>query len=283
MLNIYYGRESLNKEKFIFDNINKKTLLLVPDQFTLEAEQRAFSVLGVKGLMDLEIISPSRLGFRILAKVGGNKAIHIDKYGRHMLLTKILSNEKENLEAFKGLEKMPAFIEMINNLISEMKQYNTGPEQLTEIMAGIEDNFLLHKKLKDIQRIYQKYEDYIQNKYVDTEDYVNLFISKLEKFEDIRSCDIWIWGFDYFTPKNLDLIRELMRYAISVNVVMTYDEGCRDEEVFEITGGMINKLTRMAGEENQGFTKNKIGAEYLVKSEKVRHQALADLEEELFS
>ncbi|MBK5247479.1 MAG: exodeoxyribonuclease V subunit gamma, partial [Peptostreptococcaceae bacterium] len=36
-------------------------------------------------------------------------------------------------------------------------------------------------------------------------------------------------------------------------------------------------------EENQGFTKNKIGAEYLVKSEKVRHQALADLEEELFS
>jgi len=283
MLNIYYGRESINKEKFIFDHINKKTLLLVPDQFTLEAEQRAFSVLGVKGLMDLEIISPSRLGFRILAKVGGNKIMHVDKYGRHMLLTKILSNEKENLEAFKGLEKMPAFIEMINNLISEMKQYNTSPDQLTEIMAGIEDNFLLHKKLKDIQRIYKKYEDYIQDRYVDTEDYVNLFISKLEKFEEIRSCDIWIWGFDYFTPKNLDLIRELMRHAISVNVVMTYDEGCRDEEVFEITGSMINKLTLMAEEENQGFAKNKIGAEYLVKGEKGRHQALADLEEELFS
>src|SRR5665647_3129119 len=74
-----------------------------------------------------------------------------------------------------------------------------------------------------------------------------------------------------------------MRYAISVNVVMTYDEGCRDEEVFEITGGMINKLTLIAGEENQGFAKNKIGAEYIIKREKGRHQALADLEKELFS
>lgn len=283
MLNIYYGRESINKEKFIFDHINKKTLLLVPDQFTLEAEQRAFSVLGVKGLMDLEIISPSRLGFRILAKVGGNKVVHVDKYGRHMLLTKILSDEKENLEAFKGLDKMPAFIEMMNNLISEMKQYNTSPQQLAEIIAEVEDNFLLNKKLKDIQRIYKKYEDYIENKYVDTEDYVNLFISKIEKFEDIRSRDIWIWGFDYFTPKNLDLIRELMRYAISVNVVMTYDEGCRDEEVFEIAGGMIDKLTRMAAEEGQVFSKEKIGVDYKVIRDMSRHHALTDLEEELFS
>lgn len=283
MLNIYYGRESINKEKFIFDHINKKTLLLVPDQFTLEAEQRAFSVLGVKGLMDLEIISPSRLGFRILANVGGNKGIQVDKYGRHMLLTKILSNEKNNLEAFKGLEKMPAFIEMMNNLISEMKQYNTSPEQLTEILAEVENNFLLHRKLKDIQRIYQKYEEYIQDKYVDTEDYVNLFISKLKKFEEIKSCDIWIWGFDYFTPKNLDLIKELMRYAISVNIVMTYDEGCRDEEVFQITGSMMDKLTRMAEEENQGFSKHKIGEEYKVIRENGGSQALADLEQELFA
>jgi ATP-dependent helicase/nuclease subunit B len=283
MLHIYFGRESTNKEKFIFDHINKKTLLLVPDQFTLEAEQRAFSVLGVKGLMDLEIISPSRLGFRILSKVGGNKVVHVDKYGRHMLLTKILANEKENLEAFKGLDKMPAFIEMMNNLISEMKQYNTSPDQLTEIMAGNADNFLLHKKLKDIQRIYQKYEEYICNKYVDTEDYVNLFISKLEKYEEIKDRDVWIWGFDYFTPKNFDLIRELLRNAVSVNIVMAYDEGSRDDEVFEITGQMINKLKLMAIEENIKFTQNKIEKEYILKTIDENHKALSDLEKELFA
>ena len=35
MLHIYYGRENVNKDKFIFDSIKGKTLLLVPDQFTL--------------------------------------------------------------------------------------------------------------------------------------------------------------------------------------------------------------------------------------------------------
>jgi len=281
MLNLYFGRESIDKEKFIFDHIKGKTLLLVPDQFTLEAEQRAFSVLGVKGLMELEIISPSRLGFRVLAKVGGNKLVHIDKYGRHMLLTKIIGGEKDKLQAFKGLEARPSFVEMMNNLISEMKQYNTTPSQLAEITAGVTDN-LLQKKLLDIQRIYEKYEDAVCDKYVDTEDYTNLFLSKLKDYEEIRDREIWVWGFDYFTPKNMDLLRELTRQALSVNIVMTYDEGCRDQEVFRITGNMLNKLDQMGLEENWTFRKEKIGDSYK-KNGGWRHQALAEIETELFS
>ena len=72
MLKIYYGRENLQKDKFIFDAIRAGgtgssggaddpasygkvehstvaggTLLLVPDQFTLQAERDAFRYLGV--------------------------------------------------------------------------------------------------------------------------------------------------------------------------------------------------------------------------------------------
>ena len=84
MLHIYYGRESLDKEKFIFDMIRQKrdggldagdgtkpetvrTILLVPDQYTLEAEQQAFRYLQVRGLMDVEVLSLSRL------EVGGDE------------------------------------------------------------------------------------------------------------------------------------------------------------------------------------------------------------------
>ena len=37
MLNIFYGRESIDKEKFIFDNLQKRALIMVPEQYTLEA------------------------------------------------------------------------------------------------------------------------------------------------------------------------------------------------------------------------------------------------------
>ena len=41
MLRIFCGRESVNKDKFIYENVKGKTLLLVPDQFTLQAERDA--------------------------------------------------------------------------------------------------------------------------------------------------------------------------------------------------------------------------------------------------
>ena len=43
MLNIFYGRENLDKEKFIFSNLGKKAIILVPDQYTLEAERSSRS------------------------------------------------------------------------------------------------------------------------------------------------------------------------------------------------------------------------------------------------
>ncbi len=55
ILNIYYGRESIDKENFIFDEIKKlgydaesPVRIIVPDQYTLEAERRAFRFLNVK-------------------------------------------------------------------------------------------------------------------------------------------------------------------------------------------------------------------------------------------
>ena len=91
MLNIFYGRERIDKEAFIYHQIaesRQRTLVIVPDQYTLEAEKRAFSVLQTEALMEVEIVSLSRLGFKVLAETGGGRRVFIDKYGRHMLLRK---------------------------------------------------------------------------------------------------------------------------------------------------------------------------------------------------
>lgn len=61
MLNIFYGRENLDKEKFIFESVGDRALIMVPDQYTLEAERQAFRHLGVSSLMDVEIVSAASL------------------------------------------------------------------------------------------------------------------------------------------------------------------------------------------------------------------------------
>ena len=116
MLNIYYGRESIDKDKFIFDRIRQdgaafcgQTILLVPDQYTLEAEQQAFRHLEAGGLMDVEVLSFSRLGSRLIGELGGARQTFIDKYGRHMILSRIAREHREQLQVFRGLEEKNSF------------------------------------------------------------------------------------------------------------------------------------------------------------------------------
>ena len=116
MLHLYYGREDIDKENFIFDHMQGRALLLVPDQFTLQMERALFARTGKEALMDIEVLSLSRLGYRLLAELGGSKRSFIDKYGRHMLLADIARTEREHLQVFCGLERKNSFIEMVRSL-----------------------------------------------------------------------------------------------------------------------------------------------------------------------
>ena len=145
MLRILYGRESIDKAKIIFDNAKAKSIVLVPDQFTLEAEREAFRCLGTEGITDPEIISISRLGFRILAETGGIKKRRIDKYGRHILLTSVIEElaEKGELTVYGALSGKNSFTELVNNFIADLKQHSINPDGLAGIRAGMKDSEIL--------------------------------------------------------------------------------------------------------------------------------------------
>jgi ATP-dependent helicase/nuclease subunit B len=114
MLNIYYGSETADKAKFIYENIKGKSLLIVPDQYSLQAEKDAFYYIGNKSFMDLIVVDFSSLGHKVVSEAGGKKPAMIDKYGRHMLLAKIISEIEEDLKVFRGQGWKNTFIDMIN-------------------------------------------------------------------------------------------------------------------------------------------------------------------------
>ena len=68
MLHLYDGRENIDKENFIFDHLQGRALLLVPDQFTLQMERELLARAGKEALMDIEVLSMSRLGDRLLSQ-----------------------------------------------------------------------------------------------------------------------------------------------------------------------------------------------------------------------
>ena len=285
MLNIFYGRENLDKEKFIYDNIGGRGLLVVPDQFTLEAERELFAHSGAEALMDVEVISLSRLGYRLLEELGGGKRTFIDKYGRHMILSSIAAKERENLQVFKGLEEKNSFIELVNNFISEMKQFNCGAAELAEIAGSAPESSYTQRKLEDLYLLYSKYEEAIRGKYTDSEDYIDLFIGKISRSKLIAGNHIWIYGFDSFAPKALSVIGEMLAYAAEVNLVITYDENCevqgksRDAELFALAGIVIRNFEKLAESRGVAVSKQVIPKKYEAKrAEKIRF-----IEQELYA
>lgn len=249
MLTIYYGRESVDKEKFIYEQISRRkgrTLVIVPDQYTLEAEKQAFRYLQTKGLLNVEIISMSRLGSRLLSEQGGSRKTFIDKYGRHMLLSRIGRECREELQVFGGSMEKNSFLEMTNNFISEMKQYNVGAEDLRSLRKNLTQGNLLDRKLQDLELIFSRYQEAISGKYTDSEDLIDLYTSKISQSSMLKDCDIWVYGFDSFAPKALTVLGNLMAVCREFNIFLTYDQNDYDEELFQLSAVVMRRLEEQA-------------------------------------
>ena len=125
MLRIYAGRENIDKERFIYDSIKEnggETLVLVPNQYTLVAEEQALKYTGMDCLFDIEILSMNRLGFRLMREQGRESVNMLDRYGRFMLLTRLIKEHRDEFEIFSRSVGKQSFTSMLSDFISEFKQ-----------------------------------------------------------------------------------------------------------------------------------------------------------------
>ena len=229
----------------------------------------------------------SALGHKILKEAGGPVPPLIDKYGRHMLLTRILEESDDALKIYKGVRGKNSFVERVNMLISEMKRSEVSVDMLREVSESLEDSSFLKYKLKDIVTLFSLYEEAIAGKYLDSEDYITFYGDKMLDSSLIAASDVWVYGFDTFTPKNMLVLERILKTARSLNIVMTWEDAakkpagdisvnpsddvtgscrhiaCGDagflaaddrEDLFSLTGFVIRNLVKMAEDLNEEVT-----------------------------
>ena len=272
MLKIYSGRENIDKEKFIYENIKGETFVIVPDQYTLAAERQALKYMKEDCLFDVEIVSINRLGSRILREKGYENLSLINKYGRFMLLSKIISDNSEKFEIFKNSVNKSTFIEMVNDFISSFKQYDCTAEDLkilTENECGSE---ILRTKLSELSLILQEYEEAIRGKYTDSEDFVSLYTEAITESALIKGKDIWIYGFDTVTAKFMDTVINLSKYAKNVNFIINRSD-------YNLDGILIRRLISEAEKRGIETYQKEIINEYI----KEKNETLKRIEMDLFS
>ncbi|WP_129598188.1 helicase-exonuclease AddAB subunit AddB [Anaerophilus nitritogenes] len=249
------GRSGVGKTHFVLKNIkhyientNKTLILIVPEQFTLQAERNLIEKLNLPGIMHVEVLSFTRLAHKVLNEVGGITRVHINEQGKNMILRKIIDEGQKNLTIYKNASTQEGFIPMFHDLLCELKQQDILPIDLLTGINNIDENEILYSKIKDITYIYELFELYLEGRYIDTEDYFNLLIEKMDEAKFLKDAYIWIDEFDTFTLQTYRIIEKLMK--MSKNLTMTFSmdpSSSRDDgDLFKISEMTYEKISDMA-------------------------------------
>ncbi len=230
-LQFIYGRSGsgksfhcLNSIKFKQNNdSNKKLVLLVPEQYTLQAERDLIKVLGTGGILKTEVLSFRRMAYRVLNEVGGITYPHIHPAGKNMIIYRILDRLKDEFTIFHKSANCKGFVNTLSTLITELKRYNVRADSLNGVLEELTDDNYLSHKLKEIKLIYSEFDNMLESRYRDTDDELTLLSSKLDCTEMYSKSEIWIDGFAGFTPQEVDVISRLIQQAESVYITMCTD------------------------------------------------------------
>lgn len=194
MLKIIYGKSGTGKSRKIYDDIkenlsNEKIFLIVPEQSNLSAEQNLIKALNVNALMNCQVLTLSRMAFRILEEQAREKRQTLTKSGKAMIIYDILKKEEKNL---RFLGKSDKNVDIVINMITELKKHNITEKSLEEI--EIQDNYL-KLKLEDIKLIYKKYNEKIKDNFVDENDILGLISEKIKDSKMFENSLIYIDNF----------------------------------------------------------------------------------------
>lgn len=231
-LRIIYGRAGSGKSSFCLGDIKKKLrensgrqfIIIVPEQFSLQEEQRLVRELGGSGINGVEVLSFRRLAYRVFASAGGAVHTHINSAGKSMLLYRAIEKHRDELQVYAHTAHRKGFINTLNRTISELKRYMHTPKLLHEASdKHREANPMLANKLHDIALIYGEFEDILHSKYIDTDDDLTILSHKLDSCDLFDGAEFYIDEFSGFTPQEYSVIEKLMKKAAMVNVALCTD------------------------------------------------------------
>ena len=232
-LRFYFGASGagkstqLHKEMIERAMVEPKTnfLVIVPDQFTMQTQMDLVKAHPNKGIMNIDVLSFGRLSHRILEEVGGEDRVVLDDTGKSLILRKVAEQVAEELPVIGSNLNKIGYIHEVKSAISEFMQYGIGVKELEELTQYAKKRGALHHKLKDLHVLYGEFLNYIQEKYVTTEETLELLCRMLPKSGLIQNSVVALDGFTGFTPIQNRLIQQLMALSKEVIVTAVMDSG----------------------------------------------------------
>ena len=261
-LQFVLGGSGSGKSTYVYDQViarsikeeNKRFFILVPDQFTMQTQMELVNRHPRGGILNIDVLSFSRLAYKISEETGGGVQTVLDDTGKSLVLRKVAQELKDEVPVLGSNLKKIGYIHEVKSAISEFMQYGIDYQKLDEMLEYSKNRGGLHGKLQDLGTLYQGFLNYIQKRFITTEETYDRLAEQLEKSALIKNSVVVMDGFTGFTPIQLKVIRKLMLYADEFIMTVTMDsrevgEDALMQQLFSLSQKTLRDVGNIAKQE----------------------------------
>ncbi|MDR1131933.1 MAG: PD-(D/E)XK nuclease family protein [Oscillospiraceae bacterium] len=253
MLRLIVGVAGSGKTARITDEIRQRVarretgvILLVPEQYSHEAERELCRVCGDGLSRYAEVLSFSRLAVRVAQETGTGGKIVLDKGGRLLCMSLALSQLGGRLKLFSAAAHRAELQAALLQTVTALKTAHVGSEALRAAALSAENS--LSDKLSDLALCLDAYDAILAQGRADPADRLARLAETLGQSAVCCSGHIYIDGFTDFTGAELAVIRTLLKKNAALTVCLSCDGLHGKSEHFALSRTAANTLLRYARE-----------------------------------
>ena len=253
MLRLLTGRAGTGKTAAVIGEINKavlarqgRRLLIVPEQYSHEAERELCRACGDSMSLYAEVMSFTGLARRIASQQGGGAAAYLDKGGRLLCMALALDGVGSRLRMYasagRKAETQSALLAAVDSLKAAGVDADTLAAAAQSCPGGLGD------KLSDMSLILEAYDAVVANGHADPSDRLTLLAEQILAGGMGENDHVYVDGFIDFTFQERQVLRAMLKRGVSLSVCLTIDELHGDNEIFELSRRSARELIAYAKE-----------------------------------
>ena len=255
MLKIYYGKAGTGKSAAVMNeicdavkNAQGSRMLIVPEQYSHEAERELCQICGDSLSLYAEVFSFTGLARRFAAVYGGAAEAYLDKGGKMLCMALASDAVASRLKVYSGLRRRAEMQNVLLAAVDELKTACIDSEKL--LAAAAECDGALADKLSDLALVQEAYDAAVAQGSADPSDRLNRLCEQLEESDLSEKFHIYLDGFTDFTAQEMRCIEAMISKNARVTVCLGCDDLKRGSETFELSRLTAKRLIAYAEEKS---------------------------------
>ncbi len=247
-------------------------ILIVPEQFTYEAQRRLCTLGGDTISRYAEVLALSQVADRVASIHGGVAGNYLDHGGRLLAMALAAEQISSRIKYFAAVIRKPEFLSEMVTMVDEFRSYCLQPAALMEAASQTEGQFA--QKLEELGLLYEAYLAVCDNGKADPTEKLLWLREALAETDWAENRDFYIDGFSDFTGAELEVLEMLIRQSNHVWIALMADNKYPVTRPAQDTARSLQRLAE----------KWDIPVDCINIAEKTyREQGVSDLLHELFS